>query len=194
MLVLIVCISVPFGHLDLHKVVTSRVSIAVEETKSYFEANQQTTSVGSRLAMWQFAIHKTSEAPWLGLGMKGWIERRDQSIAKGELAPYISNFDHVHNEYLDMLLKRGVVGLGLLILLYVGPMLCFFKPYLNSTNTEVKSLAMAGMVIPMMYMDFGLTQVFLSHNSGRMVLASLWMCAAALLLNAAEDNRQHDTI
>jgi O-antigen ligase len=62
----------------------------------------------------------------------------------------------------------------------------FFRPHLNAANLEVKSLAMSGMVIPMMYMDFGLTQVFLSHNSGRMVLACLWMCVAALLLNATE--------
>jgi hypothetical protein len=36
-----------------------------------------------------------------------------------------------------------------------------------------------------------LTQTFLSHNSGRVVLCSLWMCVAALLLNA-KDNEQHD--
>jgi hypothetical protein len=44
----------------------------------------------------------------------------------------------------------------------------------------------------MMFMDFGLTQVFLSHNSGRMVLVSLWVCAAALMLNAAEDNESYE--
>jgi O-antigen ligase len=119
---------------------------------------------------------------------------RDQAIAKGELHPYIANFSHVHNEYLDLLLKRGAVGLALLMLLYLGPMLWFFKPYLKTADIEVKSLAMAGMVIPMMYMDFGLTQLFLGHNSGRMVLVSLWMCAAALLLNANEEvNRSPKT-
>lgn len=194
LVVLIACIAVPFRQLDLHKVIASRVSIAVEETKAYIVSNQQNSSVGSRLAMWQFAIHKVGEAPWLGHGMKGWIELREQGIAKGELVPYISNYSHVHNEYLDVLLKRGVVGLSLLVLLYVVPMFWFFKPYINAADVEVKSLAMAGMVIPMMYMDFGLTQLFLGHNSGRMVLVSLWMCTAALLLNAAEDNRQHEII
>jgi O-antigen ligase len=187
LLVLIACIAVPFKQLDLHQVITARVFTAVEEIKAYVEANQQNSSVGSRLAMWSFAIQKVGEAPWFGQGMKGWIELRDQGIAKGELTPYISNFSHVHNEYLDVLLKRGVVGLGLLMLLYLGPMLWFFKPYLKSSNTEVKSLAMAGTVIPMMYMDFGLTQLFLGHNSGRMVLVSLWMCTAALLLNASDE-------
>ena len=102
------------------------------------------------------------------------------------------SLNNLQTEYLDVLLKRGVVGLMLLLLLYLGPMFCFFKSHLEAADVDVKSLAMAGMVIPMMYMDFGLTQLFLGHNSGRMVLVSLWMCVAALLLNAVEDNKQYD--
>jgi O-antigen ligase len=193
-LVLVGVVAIPATQLGLYKVVELRVETAVIETKDYFETHQQNSSVGSRLAMWQFAIQKVGGAPWLGHGKQGWIEMRDQAIAKGELHPFIANFSHVHNEYLDVLLKRGAVGLALLMLLYLGPMLWFFKPYLKTADIEVKSLAMAGMVIPMMYMDFGLTQLFLGHNSGRMVLVSLWMCAAALLLNANEEvNRSPKT-
>ena len=185
-LVLVGVVAIPTTQLGLYKVIELRVEQAVVETKAYFENREQNSSAGARLAMWQFAIQKVGDAPWLGHGKQGWIEMRDQAIAKGELHPFIANFNHVHNEYLDVLLKRGAVGLALLMLLYLGPMLWFFKPYLKGADIEVKSLAMAGMVIPMMYMDFGLTQLFLGHNSGRMVLVSLWMCVAALLLNAAE--------
>jgi len=188
-LVLVGVVAIPATQLGLYKVVESRVEQAVVETKAYFETHQQNSSVGSRLAMWQFAIQKVGDAPLMGHGKQGWIEMRDQAIAKGELDPFIANFSHVHNEYLDVLLKRGAVGLALLMLLYLGPMLLFFKPYLKAADIEVKTLAMAGMVTPMMYMDFGLTQLFLGHNSGRMVLVSLWMCVAALLLNAAEPSK-----
>ena len=185
-IVLVGVVAIPATQLGLYKVVESRVEQAVIETKAYLETHQQNSSVGSRLAMWQFAIQKVGDAPLIGHGKQGWIEMRDQAIAKGELHPFIANFSHVHNEYLDVLLKRGAVGFALLMLLYLGPMLWFFKPYLKAADIEVKSLAMAGMVIPMMYMDFGLTQLFFGHNSGRMVFVSLWMCVAALLLNAAE--------
>ncbi len=185
-LVLLGSVAIPATQLGLYKVVESRVEQAVIEAKAYFATNEQNSSVGARLAMWQFAIQKVGDAPLMGHDKQGWIEMRDQAIAKGELHPFIANFSHVHNEYLDVLLKRGAVGLALLMLLYLGPMLWFFKPYLKTADIEVKTLAMAGMVIPMMYMDFGLTQLFLGHNSGRMVLVSLWMCVAALLLNAAE--------
>ena len=85
-----------------------------------------------------------------------------------------------------LFMKRGVVGLVLYLALYLVPMLMFFRPHLHHPLPEVRALAMAGMVIPMMFMDFGLTQTFLSHNSGRVVLCSFWMCVAALMLNAIE--------
>ncbi len=181
--------------LGLTQVVQSRVSVAITETIAFIENNQQDSPVGSRLAMWRFAMQHIGDAPWFGVGMQGWISLRDQGVANGDLSEtYISSVHHVHNEYLDAVLKHGLIGFCLLLLLYLVPMFQFFRPHLNALNVEVKSLAMAGMVIPMMYMDFGLTQTFLSHNSGRMVLVSLWMCTAALLLNASEDNRQHDAI
>jgi O-antigen ligase len=186
LLVLLGAIAIPMMQFGLYKIVESRVIEGVAETQAYFGSNMQNSSVGSRLAMWQFAIQRVGDAPLLGQGARGWIELRDQGIAKGELHPFIANFNHVHNEFLDVLLKRGAVGLVLLLMLYLGPMLCFFKPFLIFLDVEVKSLAMAGMVIPMMYMDFGLTQLFLGHNSGRVILTSLWMCIAALLLNAVE--------
>ena len=191
--VLMASIAILGVQLGLSKVIQSRVSDAIVETVAFIEANNQDSPVGSRLAMWRFAVHQIGDAPLLGIGKQGWIALRDQGIANGELsAVFISQLTHLHNEYLDAVIKRGVVGLALLLLLYLGPTVFFFRPYLNAINVEVKSLAMVGMVIPMMFMDFGLTQVFLSHNSGRMVLASLWVCAAALMLNAAEDNESHD--
>jgi O-antigen ligase len=174
--------------LGMTQVVQSRVSVAIAETTAFFDKNQQESSVGSRLAMWRFAIRHIGDAPWAGVGKQGWLALRDKGVANGDLsATYISSLDHVHNEYLDAALKHGLIGFCFLLLLYLIPMLKFFRPHLNALNAEVKALAMAGMVIPMMYMDFGLTQVFLSHNSGRMVLVSLWMCVAALLLNATEE-------
>jgi O-antigen ligase len=192
---LVGCMGVLGFQLGLIQVVQSRVSVAITETTAFIDSSQQESPVGSRLAMWRFAMQHIGDAPWVGVGKQGWLALRDQGVANGDLSvTYISSVDHVHNEYLDAVLKHGLIGFCLLLLLYLVPMFQFFRPHLNALNVEVKSLAMAGMVIPMMYMDFGLTQVFLSHNSGRMVLASLWMCAAALLLNASEDNRQHDTI
>ncbi len=173
-------------------VVQSRVSAAVEEVESYFIKGKQDTSVGARLAMWSLAVGAVADKPILGHGDAGWIELRDAAIADGRLSSFSSTFTHLHNEYLNVAFKRGLLGLILFLALYLVPMLLFFKPYLHHLSADVRALAMGGMLIPMMYMDFGLTQTFLSHNSGRIVLCSLWICVAGLMLNAVEDNQSHE--
>jgi O-antigen ligase len=188
-IVLFVSIAILVIQLGLNNVIQNRVSDAINETVSFVESGNQDSPVGSRLAMWSFGVRHLVDAPALGIGKQGWISLRDQGIADGELSPvFISELTHLHNEYLDSALKRGLTGLILLLVLYFTPMVLFFRPYLTADNIEIRSLAMAGTVIPMMYMDFGLTQTFLSHNSGRIVLCGLWMCVAGLMLNAAEDN------
>lgn len=166
-------------------VVQSRVAAAVSEFNAFVDYGKQDTSVGARLAMWSVAIDEIGKAPIFGHGNQGWIETRDAAIADGRLSSFSSGFTHLHNEYLNVTFKRGLVGLALYLALYLVPMLMFFKPYLQDVRPDVRALAMAGMVIPMMFMDFGLTQTFLSHNSGRVVLCSLWMCVAGLMLNAS---------
>jgi O-antigen ligase len=169
-------------------IVQQRIRLAADEIDAYIETGEQDTAVGSRLAMWRLGCQGVRDAPFVGQGDAGWIKNRNAAVASGELSVFSAGFGHLHNEFLNVAYKRGVVGLVFLLAMYLLPMLYFFRPYLNHDNPEVRALAMAGMVIPMMYMDFGLTQSFLTHNSGRIVLCSLWMCTAALMLNALEDH------
>lgn len=173
-------------------VLQSRIAIAVTEFNAFFDHGKQDTSTGARLAMWSVAVGEIGKAPIFGHGNQGWIEVRDDAIADGRLSSFSAGFTHLHNEYLNVAFKRGIVGLALYLALYLVPMLFFFKPYLQDARTDVRALAMAGMVIPMMFMDFGLTQTFLSHNSGRMVLCGLWMCVAGLMLNALGCQGEND--
>lgn len=172
--------------LQSNGIVQNRVMTAVTEFKGYIESKTQATSVGSRLAMWEFAFKDIATAPFIGQGIEGWKESRDAGIESGALDSFLKDFSHLHNEFLDVTYKTGLIGLCLLLALYWVPMLMFFKPYLHGYGAEVKALAMGGMVVPMMYVDFGLTQAFLTHNSGRMVFVSLLMCLGALVLNATE--------
>lgn len=175
-------------------VVQSRMEIATTEIRAYVETGKQDTSVGARLAIWTLAWSDVAKEPWMGHGDKGWIALRDSAIEDGRLSTFSSSFTHLHNEYLNVLFKRGLLGLALYLGMFMVPMLFFFRPYLHHAAFEVRSLAMAGMVIPMMYLDFGLTQTFLSHNSGRIVLCSFWMCVAGLMLNALEDVQASESV
>ena len=169
-------------------IVQTRVMSAVKETTAYWTSNSQASSVGARFAMWSYASKEILDTPFVGHGESGWLRSRDAAIQKGVLDPFLKDFNHLHNEYLDVAYKKGLIGLAVLLILYWAPMLNFFKPYSHASDSNVRALALGGMVLPMMYMDFGLTQAFLSHNSGRMMFASLLMCLGALLLNQSEGN------
>jgi O-antigen ligase len=137
-------------------------------------------------------VQGIAQEPLFGQGNKGWLQTRDAAVAEGRLSSFSSGFTHLHNEYLNVAFKRGLVGLALYLAMFLVPMVLFFKPYLHDSRPDVRAFAMAGMVIPMMFMDFGLTQTFLSHNSGRIVLCSLWMCVAGLMLNAVVCQEEND--
>jgi len=183
---LAIFVSLAVPTLQPEGVVQSRIAVAVTEFNAFFETGQQDTSVGARLAMWKLGVQGVAQAPVFGQGDKGWLQTRDAAIADGRLSSFSAGFTHLHNEYLNVAFKRGLVGLALYLAMFLVPMLMFFKPYLHDSRPDVRALAMAGMVTPMMFMDFGLTQTFLSHNSGRIVLCSVWMCVAGLMLNAKE--------
>lgn len=170
-------------------IVQDRIMRAVSEFNDYLASNTQASSVGARLAMWEFAFKDITIAPFVGQGVDGWKKNRDLGIQSGALDPIMKEFSHLHNEFLDVTYKTGLIGLALLLALYFVPMLMFFKPYLHGYSAETKALAMGGMVLPMVFIDCGLTQVLLSHNSGRMVFVSMLMCLGSLLLNAIENSK-----
>lgn len=172
-----------------NSIVHARMSSAYMELVAFFSAGQQDTAVGARLAMWSVAWDAIWQSPWFGIGQNGWVLARDAALADGRLSEFSARFTHVHNEYLDVAMKRGLIGLLFHLVLMLGPMLLFFAPHKYHASSEVRALAIAGMVVPMMYMDFGLTQTFLSHNSARVMFSALLMCLAGLMLNAIDQSR-----
>lgn len=184
-IMIVIIMIIPILHTD--SLVVKRINEAVSEVNSFIVNNKQDTSVGIRLAMWGVAIDGIKDAPLIGHGKQGWIDARDAAIKDGRLSSFSAGLSHIHNEYIDVAFKRGMVGLALLLSMYLIPMLFYFRPHLHDERESVRALSVAGMVVPMMYMDFGLTQVFLSHNSGRIVLVGFLMCIAALMSNAIDD-------
>lgn len=144
-----------------------------------YQQGRADTSLGARFEMWKAAVLMTKERPLLGWG-KDQMQTTMQALAdQGLVDPVIGDFNHAHNEILDTLAKRGLIGLLALALLYLIP-IRLFASYLNHPSLATRSLATAGMILPVAYIDFGLSQTFLSHNSGIMVYAFwvlvFWSC------------------
>ncbi|WP_447529248.1 O-antigen ligase family protein [Vreelandella sp. TE19] len=156
--------------------VQNRVQAGINDVAQYISGGERDTSLGLRFEMWRGASMLIAERPLFGWGEKGYVEAMAALGERGVITMGASAFDHAHNDFIDAAAKRGAVGLLVLLALYIIP-LKMFASGLNHPNLEVRSLAVAGTLLPVAYIDFGLSQTFLAHNSGAMFYAfwlALW--------------------
>ena len=156
--------------------VQQRIDHVSQDLQLYFEDNNPNSSVGLRLEMWKGAWQIVPEKPLFGWGENGYKERKQQLIADQQINPAIEPYDHLHNEFINALVMRGVIGLASLLLLYLGIARLFSSG--KNGSPESRAYATAGVLLVLCYVDFGLTQVFFNHNSGAIffpfVAAMLW--------------------
>ncbi|WP_120965597.1 MULTISPECIES: O-antigen ligase family protein [unclassified Comamonas] len=177
----------------------SEVSLYLKEPQKYAE-----TSVGQRLEQWRLALHLIEQRPLAGWGLSGYAQAKQEMVDKHLAHPSVMEYGHAHNEILDMWVKRGMLGLLLLLLFYAVP-LCVFWPSsrrLALVSEEVKpklfALRAAASLLPLAYFGFGWTQVFFAHNSGNMFyifsLVALWGAICRLVAQnpvAAQPEKNH---
>ncbi len=162
--------------------VQKRVNSAVSNIEHYLEG-KSSTSVGLRFEMWRSAYEGFIQKPVFGWGEQAFYTFQAEIVEEKALNPMILEYNHLHNQYIEELAKRGIIGFVALLLLFFIP----FKLFLNKTksdNPHVKALAVAGVVSIICMADFCLTQAMLRINSGVMVflfsLTFLWCCLRSI--------------
>ena len=153
--------------------VQQRVEAAVSDISHYVTGVETDTSLGLRFEMWKGASHLIAERPLLGWGEAGYRDELRELGEQGVISPMAAEFGHAHNEFIDAFAKRGVVGLAVLLMLYLIP-IRLFAPGLAHPDLNIRSLAVAGTLLPVAFIDFGVSQTFLAHNSGVMFYA-FWL-------------------
>ncbi|MGR2736835.1 O-antigen ligase family protein [Billgrantia sp. Q4P2] len=152
--------------------VQSRVHKAFEDVSEYVSGESRTSSLGARFEMWKGASHLILEKPIVGWGDNGYQHGMQALADEGVIDPGVLIYGHAHNEFIEALAKRGIVGLAALLALYLIPMRLFAHGMAYS-SLEHRALALAGVMLCVAYIDFGLSQVFMAHNSGVMMFAFL---------------------
>lgn len=158
--------------------VQARVNYAFSDLMQYQQGNSN-TSLGARFEMWKGASQLFLERPIFGWGDIHYEPAMQELIAEGKASEVVTGFGHPHNEMLNVAAKQGLIGVFALLALYLVP-LRLFSPGLQSSDLTQRSLATAGTLLPVAYIDFGLSQAFFAHNSGVMIyafwLVVLWGC------------------
>ncbi|UTF61677.1 O-antigen ligase [Gilvimarinus sp. DA14] len=159
--------------------VQERVNRGAVETAQYLSGKSVGRSVGLRLEMWRSASTLIDEKPLAGWGEEGYIEPMMQRIDDSKVREGVSRFSHVHNDVLDVSVKRGVLGLLALLIIYTVPLALFCSEALRMKRSQVeaKAFAMSGIILVVSVVLFGLTQAFLRHNSGVTLYAFMLVAA-----------------
>ena len=160
----------PFTHTEL----AGRLALVNSEVQAYVEHHDASTSIGQRFEHWQLAAHMGADRPLLGWGGDYEAEKA-RRVAAGQADPVVLEFTHAHNELMDMFARRGLVGVALLLLYMLVPLWLFWptparvRGAAGDAPDPVRlALCLVGILLPLAYVGFGLTQVFFAHNSGHM--------------------------
>ena len=145
--------------------IMERIDVARKDIQLYLDNKDGNTSLGARFEMWKSALEMVKEKPLFGWGIQGATEKRKQETKERIVTGNIGQFTHAHNQYLDDLSKRGIVGLLALLAVLFIPLRTFMKN-LKTANNEIKLIATLGVAHILSVMIYGLSQGFLVHNSG----------------------------
>jgi len=109
----------------LSEKLTQRFEQTKLEVQKISDGNLE-TSIGMRLQMWKAALYLSTESPLIGLG-DTHIAYKKELTEQGIISPAIIDFSHYHNQFLNELVKYGVVGLALLLLAIYLPIYSLFN-------------------------------------------------------------------
>lgn len=86
------------------------------------------TSTNTRLRYYQYGIDHFFSNPFIGLGFGSW-KIKSIDYDKENIISYIIPYT-MHNDFLEVAVELGIVGLVLFLLIFVLPLLYLYKSYL----------------------------------------------------------------
>ncbi|MGL5393120.1 MAG: O-antigen ligase family protein [Shewanella sp.] len=122
--VIVVCIVFNYNS----NIFTQRIDDIKNDLIQIEQGNYQ-TSIGLRLVVWKSAWLGFLEYPFIGVGKDGIDELKKQQVSEHKVNPVLLVGDgglgmpHAHNQYLNQLVMRGLVGFIPMMILLAFPIL-----------------------------------------------------------------------
>lgn len=133
-----------------------------QETQSEFnniKNNNMSTSVGMRFQMWERGLSYIEEHPIMGMGTNNYISQTEQDKQNGliTVGTVVHIQAHFHNQYIDTLIRTGVIGLIILLAWILLPAWLLHK----NKNYQLRNWALSCVIIILIA---GITDVPFHHT------------------------------
>ena len=122
---------------------------------------QRNSAASLRFDLWRVAIRLIPEQPLFGHGLSSMPELLLHPAAGVPEGSVLLHFGHVHNEYLDTLLKMGIAGL---VLFYAPMLLALWLAWRRFADPGGRVWALAVAWVVGAQLIYGLTSVMFAHG------------------------------
>jgi len=164
----------------------ARFAQGVLDARTWYEGGSVWTNVGTRLELWQGALILIREHPLLGLDFGACRARLAELAQQGRLDPMVLSLPHLHNDGLQALATGGVLGFMVWAAILAAPFLFFSRQIGAGVRAPQFAAALAGMLVVLGYLSFGLTEVIFWSMKGSLFYALMVFTLMGLCLNAKE--------
>ena len=144
-----------------------------------FQAGDNNSEVGQRLALWGIALRAARHAPFTGVGFDGFGAETQRQRDTGELArDALVLYQGPHNEYLAGLSAAGIPGLIVIVLFFWAPLVVGCRRFLRGQQTET---ALILVLFSASYAAFTMTDSLLDRQISLLayVLLASWLMSAS---------------
>ena len=140
----------------LYPLAERRIDATFSQIRQTIEGDLK-NSIGIRVQYWMAGAELFQQSPLLGMGDLHQ-DKLEELQKQGKIGEEVVAFSaHFHNQFLDTLVKKGLVGFGLLLALLLFPIYIAFK---YRDETWRKNIAVG---FPVLYSVSGLTDTPLNH-------------------------------
>ena len=145
--------------------VGERFGLAISDIKEYQVHDNSDTSIGARFDMYETAFWMFVQNPLFGVGVGNYQEKADSyfELNKERMSGMAANRDNPHNEVLHHMATRGVLGLGVLLLMFVTGIIMFVS-LVRRYNDGTLFYAISGLMVFVAYVHFGMSIALFKHR------------------------------
>jgi O-antigen ligase len=164
----------------------ARFTQGVTDIRTWYEGGSVWTNVGTRLELWKGALLLIREHPLLGMDFGACRARLAEFAQQGQLDPLVLSLPHLHNDGLQALATGGAVGFAVWASILAAPFRFFSRQLGAGVQAPQFAAALAGMLVVLGYLSFGLTEVIFWSMKGSLFYALMVFLLMGFCLNAKE--------
>ena len=171
-------------HLSPRANVMDRIEKGLSGGITWVKTGQVTDgSVSLRLALFAEGFGMFKERPILGWEWRSVHAEQERRLREKGVDPVLSStYGAFENEVIDKLVGFGLMGLISVVCAFVFPFWAFWR-YRLDRDAQIRCFATMGMLLPIMFMEFGLSVSVLSLNAMRHVYVAWCVILMCLILH-----------